>query len=323
MAEQSNQASESAPPVKKKANKKKRYITLGILLLILAILGIAYWYFFLRGYISTDDAYIDSYPVTISAKILGRVSNLTVDEGDTVKEGQLLVKLDDRDLKAQEAQAKANLDYVQKAIPAAKATLDKAKDDYTRAQVQYKGGIIPQEQYDHAHRAYQLAQAEYDMSLSHVTLAQSQLAVVETELKNTIIESPDDGVVVKKWVMRGDIVQPSQPIFTIYDLDSLWITANFEETKIASIERGAPVDISVDAYPNLKVQGRVQMIISATASEFALIPPNNASGNFTKITQRIPVRIKIVKDSSEVRHKPMPLMPGMSVMVKIRKSVEK
>jgi membrane fusion protein (multidrug efflux system) len=171
MADQ-NQAAEAAPPVKKKANKKIKYIILGIALLILAILGTAYWYFFLRGYVSTDDAYVDSYPVTISPKILGRITLLTVDEGDTVTEGQLLVKLDDRDLKAQEAQAKANLDYVQKAVPAAKATLDKAQDDYNRSQVQYKGGIIPQEQYDHAHRAYQLAQAEYEMAISHVTLAQ-------------------------------------------------------------------------------------------------------------------------------------------------------
>jgi membrane fusion protein, multidrug efflux system len=322
MAEQNNRGSEAQPTAKKKVNKRKRYIILVIALLILAMLGTAYWYFFLRGYISTDDAYIDSYPVTISPKILGRITQLTVDEGDTVKQGQLLVKLDDRDLKAQEAQAKANLDYVQKAVPAAKTALEKARDDYDRASVQYKGGIIPKEQYDHAHRAYQLAQAEYDMALSHVTLAQSQLEVVETELKNTIIDSPDNGVVVKKWVMPGDIVQPSQPIFTIYDLDSLWITANFEETKIASIGLDSPVEVNVDAYPNLKLEGRVQMIISATASEFALIPPDNASGNFTKITQRIPVKIKIIKDSSKSGNKPVPLMPGMSVEVKIHKNEE-
>jgi membrane fusion protein (multidrug efflux system) len=317
MADQNQEA--SAPPPKKKSKRKARFIILGIVLLILAILGAAYWYFFLRGYVGTDDAYIDSYPITISSKILGRIKTLTLDEGDTVKEGQLLVQLDDRDLKAQEAQAKADLDYVEKSVPAAKVALDRAKDDYDRASIQYKNGVIPQEKYDHARRAYQLAQAQYDMALSQVTLSKSKLEVVETQLKNTTIDAPSNGVIVKRWAMPGDIVQPSQPIYTIYDLDSVWVTANFEETKIASIDQGAAVEINVDAYPNLKVEGRVFMIISATASEFALIPPNNASGNFTKITQRVPVKIKIVRQSLNGHDVSFSLMPGMSVEVKIHK----
>jgi membrane fusion protein (multidrug efflux system) len=323
MAEQNQEAATGTPPpAKKKANKRARFIILGIVLLILSILGAAYWYFFLRGYVGTDDAYVDSYPITISSKILGRIKTLALDEGDTVNAGQILIQLDDRDLRAEEAQAKADLDYVEKAVPAARVALDKAKDDYDRASVQYKNGVIPQEKYDHAHRAYQLTQAQYDMALSQVTLSNSKLEVVETELKNTTIESPSNGVVVKKWAMPGDIVQPGQPIFTIYDLDSVWITANFEETKIASIGHDAPVEIHVDAFPNLKVEGRVLMIISATASEFALIPPDNASGNFTKITQRVPVKIKIVKQTLNGQNVFRPLMPGMSVEVKIHKNKE-
>jgi membrane fusion protein (multidrug efflux system) len=112
------------------------------------------------------------------------------------------------------------------------------------------------------------------------------------------------------------VVQPGQPILSVYDLTSLWVTANFEETKIRSLRLGDVVEISVDAYPDTLWHGRVIQFGASTASQYALIPPNNASGNFTKITQRIPVKIAI--DRSTTPPPSHRLVPGMSVEVRVR-----
>jgi membrane fusion protein (multidrug efflux system) len=125
-------------------------------------------------------------------------------------------------------------------------------------------------------------------------------------------------VVAKRWVLPGDIVQPGQPILTVYDLENLWVTANFEETKLSSIRLNDPAVISVDAYPDIKLEGKVILIGAAAASQFSLIPSNNASGNFTKVTQRVPIKISIEKPLAANKYNRITLLPGMSVQVKIR-----
>jgi membrane fusion protein (multidrug efflux system) len=301
--------------------KKKRFIIPIVFLLLASILIAAYWYLYLRGYVSTNDAYIAADPVTVSSKILGRITQLRLDEGDATKEGQLLVQLDDSDLRAQEVQAKAALEYTEKNVLLAKVGLDRAKDDFDRASIQFGDKVITREQYDHARQALQMAEAQYKVALSQVNTSKAQLGVVETQLKNTRIFAPVSGVVARKWVMPGDIAQPGQPIFTIYDLNNIWITANFEETKLASIHLDDPVEISVDTYPGSKFTGKVLLIGAAAASQFSLIPPNNASGNFTKVTQRVPVKISIDAGNSgnaEQHSDQISLLPGMSAEVKIR-----
>lgn len=296
----------------------KRIVVALIILVIVGVLAAGYWYYFLRGWVSTDDAFVDCDQVTISSKILDRLAQLTVDEGDTVKQGQLLVLLDSTDLKAQEAQAQASLDYIRQNVPVAQINLERVQEDYKRAEVQYKGDVIPREEWDHARQAVQLAQAQYNASASQVAAALSQLGVIQTELQNTRIVAQGTGVVAKKWVVVGDIVQPGQPIYTIYDLSDVWITANFEETKLASIRVGEPVEVTVDAFPDRTFSGRVELIGAAAASEFSLIPPNNASGNFTKVTQRVPVKISVSSSPPDNSHDSRVLLPGMSVLVRLR-----
>lgn len=301
-----------------KLHRKKRVLIPVLLMLAAAILVVYYWYNYLRGYVATDDALIDSDAVTISSKILGRILALNIDEGDSVKAGQLLVQIDDSDLKAQEAQARAALDYVEQNVPVARIALDRAKDDFDRASIQYSDHVITREQFDHARKAMELAQAQQAVALSQVKASQAQLAVIETQLTNTRIIATASGVVARKWVVPGDIVQPGQPIFTLYNLNDVWVTANFEETKLASIHLGDSVLISVDAFPDRKLTGTVALIGAAAASQFSLIPPNNASGNFTKITQRVPVRIAFASHGNEDPGGRLALLPGMSVEVKIR-----
>jgi membrane fusion protein (multidrug efflux system) len=290
--------------------------------LFIAILGIAavayYWYMGTREYVSTDDAYIDANRVAISPRILGRIDTLTVEEGDTVRTGQVLVRLDDIDLRAQQAQARTSLALAQENIALANVSLDRAQTDYKRAVAQIKDNVITKEQYDHAQSELESSMAHSRIAIAQANTAKAQLAVVETQLKNTVIVSPMSGVVSKRWALAGDVVSPGQPIFTVYDLINIWVTANLEETSISVLRSADNVEISVDAYPDQKFSGRVFQIGSNTASQFSLIPPNNASGNFTKVTQRVPVKISIQQSASQGNKPPVQLLPGMSVEVKVK-----
>jgi membrane fusion protein (multidrug efflux system) len=297
---------------------RKKRIIIPFLLFVLAVaFGVWYWYKNLRNFVSTDDAFIDADRVSISSKTLGRITRLTVDEGSRVTGSEVLVQLDDTDLRAQLEQAKANLAFAQDSLPLSKVHLDRAKDDFQRAEVQHKSAIITQEQYVHTQNALQAAQAEYAIAVSRIGLARAQLDVVETQLENTVISAPFDGVVAKRWLIEGDVVQPGQPILTIYKADLVWVTANLEETKLRKVKLQSAAEIHVDAYPKQAFFGRISVIGDYTASVFSLIPPNNASGNFTKVTQRVPLKILFDGLTPPIK-KDFPLRPGMSVEIKIK-----
>jgi membrane fusion protein (multidrug efflux system) len=297
---------------------RRRGVVIPLFLLVLVgVAGFAYWYVKIRGVLSTDDAYVEGDRVSVSTKILGRIVELGADEGDTVQQGMLLVRLDDADLRAQEGQAQASLALARENVQLSAVEIRQARDDFDRAATQLRGKVIPQEQYDHAKTALDMAEARQRIALAQVQAARAQLQVIETQLANTRVTAPLTGVVAQRWVLPGDVVQAGQPIFAIYDLADLWVTANFEETKIRRLHPGDHVTISVDAYPGRELGGTVQWIGAAAASQFSLIPPDNASGNFTKVTQRVPVRISIDRPEPGAGD-PLTLVPGLSVEVSIR-----
>ena len=296
---------------------KNKKIIIPAIILIGAIAGFWFWYQGQLGHVSTDDAFVDADKATISAKILGRIDSLTVDEGDTVKSGDLIAQLSSSDILAQIKEAEAQLNLAKDNVKLAEVKLDKATDDFNRAELQYKNNVIPKEQYDHAQKEVQAEQVQLNISQSRVSTAQARINVLNTNLENTKIISPLDGIVAKRWVLQGDVVQPGQPIFSVYKTSNLWVTANFEETKISSIGLGDSVNISVDAFPDNKFKGTVIQIGTNTASQFSLIPPNNASGNFTKVTQRVPVKISIEQVQTQGDRK-ITLLPGLSVEVDIK-----
>ena len=289
-----------------------------IIVLTLAAIGSWYWYVGEREYVSTDDAYIDGDRATVSAKMLGRIVELTVDEGDTVTAGQLLARLDDRDLKAQEAQAQASLKLAEENVKLAVVNSQKATDDFHRAEVQFREKIIPREQFDHTRNEFEASRVRQSVALAQVTTARAQLGIIETTLQNTTILAPLTGVGSKRWVLSGDVVQPAQPILSVSDLKNVWVTANVEETNVSVLRPGQLVDISVDAYPDKTFTGRVLQIGTNTASQFSLIPPNNASGNFTKVTQRVAIKLSVVPDAASKGVGHADLLPGMSVEVRVK-----
>jgi membrane fusion protein, multidrug efflux system len=296
--------------------RKARIVVPILLLIVVAALGLGKWYLSTRDFVTTDDAYVDGNRVTVSAKMLGRITTLAVDEGDSVHEGSVLVQLDDTDLRAQELQARASLALAAENQKLASVSLARAQDDFTRAEQQYHESVIPKEQFDHAQNELEAAHTRQAIAGAQIGAARAQVGVVESQLLNTVIRAPMNGVVSKRWALPGDVVQPAQPILSVYNLDSVWVTANLEETRISSLKLDDPVAIDVDAYPDEKFEGRVIQLGTNTASQFSLIPPNNASGNFTKVTQRVPVKMSIVPTGKQ--HGACPLLPGMSVTVSVK-----
>ncbi|MGE5340753.1 MAG: HlyD family secretion protein [Candidatus Omnitrophota bacterium] len=296
--------------------RKKRVIIPFIILLIAVAVGMWYWYTNLRSYVSTDDSFVDADSMAISSKVLGRIKTLNADEGDQVTKGQIIVQLDETELQAQLAQARANLALAQESVPVSRINVERASDDFQRAHMQFKSGAITKEQFVHSEKALESAKAEYKIAQSRVEASRAQMTVINTQLQNTTITSPIDGYVAKRWVMSGEVVQPGQPILSVYDLQHVWVTAYLEETKLEPIRIDDRVQIRIDTYPKLNVQGKLFYIGGYTASEFSLIPPNNASGNFTKVTQRVPIKIALNLSPEDRKH--YPLRPGMSVEIKIK-----
>src|SRR5665811_1399223 len=333
----------------KEESKNKRlrvYIPLGII--ILAVLaGAWYWYKDYSMYITTDDAHVDADNVSVGSKIIGRISAIYANEGDIVKQGTLLADIDSSDFIAQrnqsialKTQALANLSQSevkynsdQKGLRVMEINLERASEDMARAKNQSAGGVITPEQFDHVKKAYETASAQLDAARAQLLVSKSmistasaavetanaQVKVLNTQLKNTKLYAPADGTLAKRWLLQGDVVQPSQSVFTLTLNKNLWVVAFLEETKISEIHVGQSVRFNIDAFPGVRFNGKVFLVGSTTASVFSLIPANNASGNFTKVTQRIPVRISIdnadnYKDLSQFN-----IFSGMSAVVKIIK----
>jgi membrane fusion protein, multidrug efflux system len=327
-----------------KKNKASVYIPLGIVI-IAVLTGAWYWYRDYSRYISTDDARIDADNVTVGSKMLGRIVAIYAQEGDVVTKGKLLAELDSSDLVAQKNQAmalkvqamtslsQANAKYVsdQQSLKVVEINLERGKEDLARAKKQSEGGVITEEQYDHIVKAYEAASAQADASKAligvsktqitsasaAVETANAQIRVLETQLKNTKLWSPGNGVIAKRWLLPGDVIQPGQSAFTLTDDSRKWVLSYLEETKISEIQDGKDVRFTIDAFPHVKFYGKVFLTGTSTASMFSLIPASNASGNFTKVTQRIPVRISIDSADNGQNISSFNILPGMSAVVKI------
>jgi membrane fusion protein, multidrug efflux system len=294
--------------------KRKRVIVPLLIAVLVVVAGGWYWYAHTYSFIGTDDAFIDANRCTISSKLMGRISRLGADEGDTVRQGDTLVALDNSDLMSQLAKAEASVRYYTRSAEISAVNLEKAKDDFSRTEKQFKGGIATQEQFNHAQNALKLAEAQADMAQSQITTAQADHNIIETQLGNCFVTAPFTGVVAKRWVMQGEVVQPGQAVFSAYDVKNVWVNANYEETKLRKIRPGMRVDVALDAFPGHVLPGRVLWIGKTTASQFSLIPASNASGNFTKITQRVPVKIAVAAPPSGAG---VSLLPGLSATVHI------
>ena len=235
---------------------------------------------------------------------------------------------------AQISTTAANSSSAKADVTSAAARLEKVRKDYARYANLVQDGSVTRQQFDQAKADLEVAQAnytaaqdKYKAALEQVATSRSQLKVTNTgvsqkqvdidyanlQLSYTDIKSPATGIVSKKNVQVGQLVQAGQTLFSIVNDNSIFITANFKETQLDQISNGEQVDLKVDAYPDLKVQGTVYNFAPATGAKFSLLPPDNATGNFVKVVQRVPVKIKITGSKEDLAK----LRPGMSVGVSV------
>jgi membrane fusion protein (multidrug efflux system) len=298
-------------------------------------------------HVSTDDAQVEGHIIPTLARVNGYVAEVGVRENQAVAAGQLLVRLDDREFVARLAQADADLQgalsaqgsrgrvgqaeaqlaAARAAVAQAEANATRARQDADRAQKLAARGIVSGSQLDAAVTGLAAAEAGLDVARKQVQAAEaawsgagsraaSQRAARERaalDLSYTRIVAPRAGVVSRKVVEVGQYVQAGQSLMNVVPLDDVWVVANLKETEIREVTPGDRAEIAVDAYPGRRFRGHVESLSPATGARFSLLPPDNATGNFTKVVQRIPVRIR-VDDAADPQH---PLRPGMSVVATV------
>lgn len=271
-------------------------------------------------YVYTRDAQIDGFSVNLSPDILARIIALNVDEGDYVKQGQIIVELENDILLSEKEESEANIVRLEEKVKFARAQFEKLRNDYGRAEQGILDQIISVQEFDHRQKDYEMAKADLDYAIASLAYSKKQLEVINTRLAHTVVVSPMEGVIAKRWVLTGDVMSPGQTMFSLFDLKNIWVIARLEESKIAGVRINSKVEIYVDAYPGYVFHGHVFVIKGAAASNFSLIPQDNATGNYTKVEQRIPVKITIEKPKNFPPNQPLYLLPGMNVEVKIFKN---
>ena len=312
-----NENQETANDAPKRKKEKLRSLIIG-LVLIVAILGAGVWWYIKHSeYVTTDDAYIDAYKVTVSSQIPGRIVKLYIHEGDHVQKGELLAQLDSTDDMARIRQAEMNLKEAMLGIQLAKVKMEHAQINYDRAKQQYEDKLIPKEKYQNEEKVFQEAKVGLMLAQAKIPVINSTLHTLRTSLSHTSIYAPMDGVAAKRWVLPGDVVAPGQGIFTVFGTKNIWVTTMLPENELHRIHIGDTAEINVDAFPYATFKGVFYQFGNSTASQFSLIPPSNASGNFTKVSQRIPLKLTIFKTGGKPEGK-IDLLPGMSVELKVK-----
>lgn len=278
--------------------KKKVLIGVGV---VAGIVAIHFIYEHLR-YVETDNAQVEAHSVLLAPKVPGFVTKVNVVEGQKVKKDDVLVEIDERDYNNTLRQVKGDLASLE-------ARRSDAEKSLRRISSLYQSGAVSQQQYDTSTAAAQDVRSKYDALSAQVSQAQ-------LNLENTKVKAPSDGYIAKKSVEPGQLASAGVPLIGFVSSESRWVTANFKETDIEDIKVGNAAFIDVDALSKSDLKGTVESISSATGSTFTLLPPDNATGNFTKVVQRVPVKIKI--DGLTDKDIEM-LRAGLSATVKVRK----
>jgi membrane fusion protein (multidrug efflux system) len=267
----------------------------------------------------------------VSTRIAGNVTKVLVSDNQQVEAGDVLAQLDLNELKVQRekagaalAQANAQLAQIRAQVTRDETVASKSESDFDRADKlsHDTNAVLSRQEFEDAKAALGVARASLNATKASVLAAEAQvkaataqLADVELQLSYTEIVAPAAGRIGRKNIEVGNRVQPGQSLLAIVQ-SQVWITANFKETEIAHLKPGQPVTVTVDGFPGHQFSGRIESISPASGAQFALLPPDNATGNFTKIVQRVPV--KIVFDEASIRDFSGRIVPGMSVNVKVR-----
>ena len=332
-------------------NSRGRIVRIGVLALVLAgAVGFgAHWYRELRHRERTDDAFVEASLALLSARVGGTVIEVAVEENQQVHAGDVLVRLDPTDYEVSLSRARANLEEARNRLAAARADaeaaeaerraagieLERAKREAKRIEGLKERGATSEQLVENAVAARDAAEArvraleqrvlaERAVLGNEAPLRQAEAALKEAELalSYTVVTAPHDGVVGRKNVHVGENVAAGKPLLALARDEASWIVANFKETQIGRMKVGDAVHVEIDAFPGHACEGHVESLSPATGAKYALIPPDNATGNFTKVVQRVPVLIALdVCDANgnggaplDPKHLPM----GLSALVSVR-----
>lgn len=315
---------------------------------VIVLLGLAYVYFFGSRYETTDDARMRAAQVNISSNVAGRVVELAVHENQTVRRGDLLFKLDDAPYRIAVAEAEAQLGnarlqveglratYRQRAadLAAARDTLAYRRSEYERQQRLLAKGIASQAQFDAAAHAREGAEQQFSSAQQQlaaalaalsgkpdiapdqhpaVMAAQAQLDHARLNLSYATVAAPQDGIVTKVESLQvGSYINASQPVFTLVSNSNVWVEANFKEVQLTHMRPGQTATVKIDALPGREFEAKVVSVSPGTGSEFSVLPAENATGNWVKVVQRVPVRLQL-QDAQITRE----LQSGLSVVVTV------
>ena len=343
-----------ASPDKTTAKKRlQRTLAAGAALMVTLAAG-AYYVRCVLPYESTDNAFIEGNVIPMASQVPGRVAELLVADNQAVKQGDVILKIDSRDFEASLAQARADLAAARSRVEQAKAQVNaseakvaqaqatvaaagaenqRAADDLKRYQsvdstavsksavdaVQSQARTASanleaaRSQAKAAEAEVALSQAGVETAGAAVQQAEAKLQQAELNLSYTQVTAPEEGRVTRRVVEQGAYIQPGQSLMAIVPRH-YWVMANFKETQLTHMRVGQPVEVEVDAYPGRTFKGRVESIQNGAGARFSLFPPENATGNYIKVVQRVPV--KIVLD--DLPGNELALGPGMSVVPKVR-----
>ena len=346
----SDQQTDTQTSSNNKSQQRKKGLSIFILLLLLIAIGsAAYWFFFIKGFEETEDAYVSGNQVMVSAQVAGNISKINVDNMDPVQAGDVLLELDDTNTKLSFEQAKSNLANAVRQISQLNYTVKQLKsavraNEITLAQVQgnlnrrvqlVKDGAIDKESFQHAKEAVELAKANLTTSQNQLEANQallldgplseqpqiqsaiSNLKQAWLNLERTKIRSPIKGYVARRNAQVGQAVSVGGALMAVVTTDQMWLDANFKETQLTHMRIGQPVEIHFDLYGKDKTfNGKVVGIEMGTGSAFSLLPTQNATGNWIKVVQRVPVRIQL--DPQQLAENPLRI--GLSATVKVNVS---
>ncbi|GJD45580.1 Colistin resistance protein EmrA [Methylobacterium cerastii] len=345
-----------AEPPAAKTRSRKKLVLAGLLCAVLAGGGYQGWQYWTVGrfFVSTDDAYVQADISVLAAKVSGYLEAVPVVNGQSVKKGDVIARLDDGDYRLAQQAAQDKLatqestivrigrqaDAAQAQVAQMAAQIDATKADAVRALADYNRATQMQSDYvaksrldqakadrDRTDAAVKGAEAGLIAAKANVEVLHAQQREAESlaaELRTAVdrakrdvafstIRAPFDGVVGNKAVEAGAYVAPGSRVAALVPLKSVRIDANFKETQLVRVRPGQRVQVKVDAYPGREIEGEVESLSPASGSVFSLLPPDNATGNFTKIVQRLPVRVKVPADMAAEGL----LRPGLSVTVRI------
>ena len=340
----------AATPVAPKNSKRKRALGIVALLVIVgAVAWLAYYLMYARWHQDTDDAYVQGNVVSIVPQTSGTVISIDADDGMKVEAGQALVHLDANDAQVAYDQSVANLagtvrqvrgfyssvDAGQSDLRAREVAVSQARADVARRSGLVASGAVSSEELAHARDVLAAAEAALGSSRGNlsrsralvdattlskqpqVQVAASQLRQAYLNLQRSAIVAPVSGYVAKRQVQLGQRVQPGTTLMTIVPLEQVWVEANFKETQLGHMRIGQPVEVHADLYGSaVEYNGKVAALGLGTGSSFSLLPAQNASGNWIKIVQRVPVRVEL--DPKQLAEHPLRLGLSMSVDVAVR-----